>query len=122
MLPFDHPVLGQLQGVVHAEGGVAPLVLNLVKEQYFEVKWKNDGSKYLFVFKLFTPDLVTSEAKAPDLQGAGLGVQGELPQVHLAAGRDCEPLGVGGPAGYSIIIPDIVLPGSRRSGRPARCG
>ena len=74
------------------------------------------------MFKLFTPDLVTSEAKAPDLQGAGLGVQGELPQVHLAAGRDSEPLGVGDPAGYSIIIPDIVLPGSRRSGLPARCG
>ena len=52
----------------------------------------------MFVFKLFTPDLVTSEAKAPDLQGAGLGVQGELPQVHLAAGRDSEPLGVGDPA------------------------
>ena len=121
VLPFDHPVLGQLQGVVHAEGGVAPLVLNLVK-QYFEVKRKNDGSNFLFSFKLFTPDLVTSEAKAPDLQGAGLGVQGELPQVHLAAGRDSEPLGVGDPAGYSIIIPDIVIPGSRRSARPARCG
>ena len=30
VLPVDHPVLGQLQGVVHAERRVAPLVLHLV--------------------------------------------------------------------------------------------
>ena len=47
------------------------------------------------MFKLFTPDLVTSEAKAPDLQGAGLGVQGELPQVHLTSSRYCQTLGIG---------------------------
>ena len=31
MLPVDHPVLGQLQGVVHAKGRVAPLVLHLIE-------------------------------------------------------------------------------------------
>ena len=44
VLPVDHPVLGQLQGVVHAERRVAPLVLHLV----------------------------TCEPKTPDLQGTGL--------------------------------------------------
>ena len=31
MLPVDHPVLGQLQGVVHAKGRVAPLILHLME-------------------------------------------------------------------------------------------
>ena len=44
VLPVDHPVLGQLQGVVHAERRVAPLVLHLV----------------------------TCEPKTPNLQGTGL--------------------------------------------------
>ena len=30
VLPVDHPVLGELQGIVHAERGALPLVLYLV--------------------------------------------------------------------------------------------
>ena len=32
-----------------------------------------------------------------DEEGAGLGVERELPEVHLAAGLDGQPLGVGDP-------------------------
>ena len=44
ILPGDHLVLGQLQGLVHTEGGVVPGV----------------------------EDLVISEPKAPNIEGAGL--------------------------------------------------
>ena len=37
-------------------------------------------------------------AEAADEEGAGLGVERELPEVHLAAGLDGQPLRVGDPA------------------------
>ena len=67
VVPGDHLVLGQLQGVVHAQGGRGPGVL----------------------------DLVHVEPEAPNLQGTSLGVQGKLPQIHLTSGSHGQSLGVG---------------------------
>ena len=67
VVPSDHLVLGQLQGVVHAQGGRGPGVLQLVHV----------------------------EPEAANLQWTGLGVQRELPEIHLAPSRHCQALRVG---------------------------
>ena len=61
VLPVDHPVLGQLQGVVHAERRVAPHVLHLII-----IRKKNNNLHYSYSY------LVTRESKASYLQGTGL--------------------------------------------------
>ena len=62
VLPVDHPVLGQLQGVVHAERRVAPHVLHLI----IIIR------RIIIFITLNLSYLVTRESKASYLQGTGL--------------------------------------------------